>query len=73
MAVQAEETGTGWHEIVRATLKANSVPLVVYVPDNVFKPLIKTVHADSYSRPSRRRARKRRSASWWPLADRGAH
>jgi len=43
---------------VRDTLKVNSVPLVVYVPDNVLKPLIKAVHADSYSRPSRRRARR---------------
>ena len=37
-----------WHEIVCDTLKANSVPLVVYVPDNVLKPLINAVHADSY-------------------------
>lgn len=38
----------GWHEIVADTLKANDVPLVVYVPDNVLKPLIKRVHEDSY-------------------------
>ena len=37
-----------WHEIVVDTLKANAVPLVVYVPDNVLKPLIKAVHDDSY-------------------------
>lgn len=43
-----EAEGQTWHEIVRGTLKANSVPLVVYVPDNVLKPLISAVHADSY-------------------------
>ena len=29
-------------------LKANSVQLVTYVPDNVLKPLIEAVHADRY-------------------------
>ena len=48
MAVQEATTGRAWHEIVCDTLKANSVPLVVYVPDNVLTPLIKAVHADSY-------------------------
>jgi len=37
-----------WHEIVRATLKANDVKLVVYVPDRVFTPLIKALHADDF-------------------------
>jgi sulfopyruvate decarboxylase alpha subunit len=37
-----------WFEIVRDTLKANQVRLVAYVPDNVLKPLITAVHADSY-------------------------
>jgi len=37
-----------WHEIVCDTLKANSVRLVTYVPDNVLKPLIKAAHEDSY-------------------------
>jgi sulfopyruvate decarboxylase alpha subunit len=37
-----------WHEIVCDTLKRNSVPLVVYVPDNVLKPLINAVHTDGY-------------------------
>ena len=46
--MQEAATGTGWHEIVCDTLKANSVPLVIYVPDNVLKPLINAVHADSY-------------------------
>ena len=37
-----------WHEIVLQTLKANDVKLVVYVPDRVFTPLIKVIHADKY-------------------------
>jgi sulfopyruvate decarboxylase alpha subunit len=47
MPVQESEA-RAWHEIVCATLKANDVKLVVYVPDNVLKPLIKAVHEDSY-------------------------
>jgi sulfopyruvate decarboxylase alpha subunit len=38
-------TGT-WHAIVQRTLKQNDVRLVVYVPDKVFTPLIKSLHAD---------------------------
>jgi sulfopyruvate decarboxylase TPP-binding subunit len=37
-----------WHETVLATLKANDVKLAVYVPDRVFTPLIKALHADDY-------------------------
>ena len=37
-----------WHEIVRASLKANDVKLIVYVPDRVFTPLIEALHADTY-------------------------
>ena len=37
---------SSWHDIVRATLKANDVKLAVYVPDRVFTPLIKALHAD---------------------------
>ena len=37
-----------WHEIVLDTLKANDVKLVVYVPDRVFTPLIKALHADPF-------------------------
>ena len=37
-----------WHEIILATLKANEVKLVVYVPDRVFTPLIAAVHADDF-------------------------
>ncbi len=35
-----------WYEIVQATLKRNDVKLVAYVPDKVFTPLIKNLHAD---------------------------
>jgi sulfopyruvate decarboxylase alpha subunit len=42
------ETKAAWHEIVLATLKANDVKLVVYVPDRVFTPLIKAIHDDKF-------------------------
>src|SRR5260221_12465654 len=35
-----------WYEVVQATLKRNDVKLVAYVPDKVFTPLIKNLHAD---------------------------
>lgn|GEM_PF-5067887 len=41
--MNAEESGPAWHEIVCDTLKRSSVPLMAYVPDNVFKPLINAV------------------------------
>ena len=37
-----------WHEIIRVSLKANDVKLIVYVPDRVFTPLIEALHADAY-------------------------
>src|ERR1700688_4795770 len=37
-----------WHEIVLTTLKSNDVKLITYVPDRVFTPLIKALHADSH-------------------------
>jgi sulfopyruvate decarboxylase alpha subunit len=37
-----------WHDIILATLKNNDVKLVVYVPDRVFTPLIKAIHADTF-------------------------
>ena len=37
-----------WHETIQATLKANDVRLVAYVPDRVFTPLIKSLHADKF-------------------------
>ena len=44
----AATKGASWHEIVLASLKANDVKLVVYVPDRVFTPLIKAIHADPF-------------------------
>ena len=35
-----------WYEVVQHTLKRNDVRLVTYVPDKVFTPLIKNLHAD---------------------------
>lgn len=35
-----------WYEVVQHTLKRNDVTLVTYVPDKVFTPLIRNLHAD---------------------------
>jgi sulfopyruvate decarboxylase alpha subunit len=45
---ETQSATRAWHEIVRDTLKANDVRLVTYVPDNVLKPLIASVHADAF-------------------------
>jgi len=37
-----------WHGIVLDVLKRHDVRLVTYVPDNVLRPLIEGVHADSF-------------------------
>jgi sulfopyruvate decarboxylase alpha subunit len=37
-----------WYDVVLATLKSNNVRLAVYVPDRVFTPLIKALHADAF-------------------------
>lgn len=42
------QTRATWHEIILATLKANNVKLIVYVPDRVFTPLIQALHADPF-------------------------
>jgi sulfopyruvate decarboxylase alpha subunit len=42
------ETPKSWHDIVLASLKANDIKLVVYVPDRVLTPLIKALHADAF-------------------------
>ena len=42
------KTDATWHEAVIRALKDNNVRIVVYVPDNVLKPLINAVHADPY-------------------------
>jgi sulfopyruvate decarboxylase alpha subunit len=45
----SHETSHGiWHEVVLETLKENDVRLIVYVPDRVFTPLIKALHADPF-------------------------
>src|SRR3974390_667818 len=43
-----DPTQAPWHEIVLQMLKANQVKLVPYVPDRVFTPLIKALHADNF-------------------------
>lgn len=43
-----KQTKAAWDDIVLATLKANNVRLVVYVPDRVFTPLIKGIHSDNF-------------------------
>ena len=48
-----------WHEVVLATLKSNNVKLVTYVPDKVFTPLIKALHADAFLQHLRLHARGR--------------
>jgi sulfopyruvate decarboxylase TPP-binding subunit len=47
-ASNGTKAGNAWHDIVRATLKANDVRLVPYVPDRVFTPLIDALHADDF-------------------------
>ena len=42
------DTEKPWHQVVLETLKKNDVRLVPYVPDRVFTPLIKALHADSF-------------------------
>ena len=37
-----------WYETVLATLKANDIKLIVYVPDRVLTPLIKALHDDPF-------------------------
>ena len=37
-----------WHEITLKVLKRHDVRLVVYVPDNVLRPLINGVHDDPF-------------------------
>jgi sulfopyruvate decarboxylase alpha subunit len=45
---ESQTRATTWHEIVLTTLKENDVRLVVYVPDRVFTPLIRALHADTF-------------------------
>ena len=48
MPAAREDSSPAWHEIVRTTLRANDVRLVVHVPDNVLKPLIAALDADDF-------------------------
>jgi sulfopyruvate decarboxylase alpha subunit len=45
---ESQTRAATWYDIILATLKANDVKLVVYVPDRVFTPLIKGIHADPF-------------------------
>ena len=45
---EPQSKSAAWHEVVRATLKANDVRLVTYVPDRVFTPLIVALHGDAF-------------------------
>jgi sulfopyruvate decarboxylase alpha subunit len=40
-----------WHQTTIAVLKRHDIRLVTYVPDNVLRPLIEAVHADSFFTP----------------------
>jgi sulfopyruvate decarboxylase TPP-binding subunit len=46
--IESQARAATWYDIILATLKANDVRLVVYVPDRVFTPLIKGIHADPF-------------------------
>ena len=46
--MDTETPGASWHAITQAVLKRHDVKLVTYVPDNVLRPLISAVHADSF-------------------------
>ena len=46
--MDTETPGSSWHAITQAVLKRHKVDLVVYVPDNVLRPLIDGIHADPF-------------------------
>jgi sulfopyruvate decarboxylase alpha subunit len=46
--MQAPPKNESWHEAVIRAFKNNDVRFIVYVPDNVLRPLIEAVHADDY-------------------------
>jgi sulfopyruvate decarboxylase alpha subunit len=43
-----EVPNRAWHAIVHEVLKRHDVRLVTYVPDNVLRPLLDSVHADPF-------------------------
>jgi sulfopyruvate decarboxylase TPP-binding subunit len=45
---ESQTRASTWYDIILATLKANDVRLVIYVPDRVFTPLIKGLRADPF-------------------------
>ena len=45
---EAARTDATWHDAVIRALKDNNVRLVVYVPDNVLRPLIEAVNNDEF-------------------------
>ena len=47
-APAAKDPHAPWDDIVVATLKANEVEIVTYVPDKVLAPLIAKLHTDPY-------------------------
>lgn len=46
--MNAETDGRAWYEITRDVLKRHDVSLIVYVPDNVLRPLIAALEADAF-------------------------
>lgn len=48
MSTSSSNPDATWHDAVIRALKDNEVRIIVYVPDNVLKPLINAVHGDSY-------------------------
>src|SRR5215471_69889 len=48
LAMTEQARANTWYDVVLATLKSNNVRLAVYVPDRVFTPLIKALHADAF-------------------------
>lgn len=43
-----EPDASTWYGLTAAVLKRHDVRLVTYVPDNVLRPLIETIHADPF-------------------------
>jgi sulfopyruvate decarboxylase alpha subunit len=44
----AQQAPTPWHDILRQVFKDQGISLVVYVPDNVLRPLLGGIHADPF-------------------------
>src|SRR4051794_371289 len=48
MTAVTQAKDEGWHEAVIRAFKDNEVRIVIYVPDNVLRPLIEAVTTDDY-------------------------